>query len=76
MYEEISEDLLIDFMDAVDNNTIMDFMGARGWEFTQKQLISIIKELDYAVHQENRYSNHRGYDVVELKENLLQAFEL
>lgn len=75
-YDEITEDLFLKLMDAIDKNCMMDFMSTDGYLFTNNQLITIIKELDYSVFLEHENCENRGYDVNKFKDALVEAFDM
>lgn len=55
-YEIIAQDRMKTYIEALRKGNSYDFICQHGHEFTKDELITIIKELDYAIYAEAKYA--------------------
>ena len=55
-YEIIAQNRMTEYIEALRNGNSYDYICQHGHEFTKDELITIIKELDYAIYSEAKYA--------------------
>ena len=55
-YEIIAQNRMKAYLEALRNGNSYDYICDHGHEFTKDELITIIKELDYAIYSEAKYA--------------------
>jgi hypothetical protein len=55
-YEIIAQNRMKGYLEALRNGNSYDYICQHGHEFTKDELITIIKELDYAIYSEAKYA--------------------
>jgi hypothetical protein len=55
-YKIIAEERMREYLEALRNGKSYDYICNHGHEFTKDELITIIKELDYAIYSEAKYA--------------------
>lgn len=76
-YEIIAEERMRAYLRALRNGNSYDYICNHGHEFTKDELITIIKELDYAIYSEAKYAVKANdiYDAVATNMEDLIEFE-
>ena len=55
-YEIIAQNRIKAYLEALRNGNSYDYICDHGHEFTKDELVTIIKELDYAIYSEAKYA--------------------
>ena len=72
-YEIIAEEPMRAYLKALRNGNSYDYICNHGHEFTKDELITIIKELDYAIYSEAKYAI-KASDIYEAASTNMEDF--
>lgn len=75
-YEIIAQNRMKGYLEALRNGNSYDYICDHGHEFTKDELITIIKELDYAIYSEAKYAIKASEIYEAAAENIKDLMEI